>query len=105
MVYAARGDLQSIMTSVMIFINSTLIPFIFGIATLFFLVNIVRYFIIDAADSYSREQAKSLALYGIIALVFISSLMGIIALVGSSIGIDDNNALCPDYLDNGCKTR
>lgn len=100
----AARKLQDYLSEIVSFINNIIIPFIFAIAVLFFFVNITRYYIIEGADAYSREQAKKYALYAIIALVFITSIWGIIGLVMSSIGLNRNSAVCPDYVTD-CETK
>ena len=102
MVFAAGKKLQDYLEASSGFINYTLIPFFFALAILFLLVNITRYFVIDAADAYSREEAKKYMIYAIIALVFLSSIWGVINLVTSSLNIDNGITICPDY-NLGCK--
>lgn len=60
------------------FINNSLIPIILAIAFLFFMVNMLRYFIIGGGNEESQTKAKSLALWGILAFVFITSIWGIV---------------------------
>ncbi len=99
------GDLttgQGIIKSLGVFINNTLIPLLFGIALLFFLFNIARYFIIDAENKDSRDKAKNSALYGIAAFVLLVSIWGIVNMFVSSLGITGSEAICPDYLGEWC---
>jgi len=75
-----------------------LLPFLFGIAFLYFLINIVRYFIIGGASDIQREKARLSATYGVAAFVFIFSLWGIVSLFVNGLDIEENTSLCPDYL-------
>jgi hypothetical protein len=97
---AGKDSVQGYLVSILLFINRVLLPFIFGIALLFFLVNTARYFIIGAADEENQQKAKLLALYGIGAFVFLVSIWGIVNMFTSSLNIDRENALCPDYVSN-----
>jgi hypothetical protein len=86
----------------MFFIHSTILPLLFSIALLFFLINATRYFIIEGADSGGRERAKELALYGIGAFVFLISIWGIVNMFVNGLGIANDRSICPDYLDSWC---
>ena len=94
--------IQDFLLDIGIFINYTLIPFLFALALLFFVFNVARYFIIGANDPKKREQARQLALYGILAFVFLVSLWGIVNLVSRGLGIDYDRSMCPDYMDGWC---
>lgn len=102
--WAQGRDLQWYLAAITDFINLSLIPFFFALAILFLLINITRYFVIDAADAYSREQARTYVIYAVIALVFLTSIWGIINIVTSSFGLDDQRPICPDY-DTSCRSR
>lgn len=80
------------------FINGVLMPFLFAGAFLLFLVNIVRYFILEGASEEGREKAKRNAIWGIVAFVFLFSLWTITTLLLSSLNITNKDAYCPDYL-------
>ncbi len=87
------------------FFSSTIIPLIFAIALLFFLVNVGRFFILGGADASEQEKAKRFALYGIGAFVFLVSIWGIVNLMVNGLGFDDNETMCPDYLASWCDTH
>lgn len=100
----AQG-VQSYLTAIMQFISSTLLPLLFGLAFLFFLVNIVRYFIIGASDMAAQESARRLALWGIIAFVLMLSLWGIVNFLVFGLGFARTVPPCPDYLPaSACRT-
>ncbi|MBI4086525.1 hypothetical protein HY416_00895 [Candidatus Kaiserbacteria bacterium] len=103
--FAATSSIQQLLKDSMLFVNKTLLPLLFALAFLFFLVNVVRYFIAHGADEKGREQAKRLAVWGIIAFVLMVSIWGIVNLLVSGFGIDRNNVVCPDYPPgNPCQT-
>lgn len=84
------------------FINYTLLPFLFALALLFFLVNVVRYFIYGSGEAEGRAQARRLALYGIAAFVILVSIWGIVHIFTSALGIGGDRAVCPDYFGDAC---
>jgi len=95
---------RDLLTRISFFIKDFLIPLLFSIAFLFFLINMVRYFIIGGANEESQKKAKQSALYGFIAFVFLISLWSIVSLFVNGIGISQQNSLCPDYLNGICGT-
>ena len=97
--FAAPSNLQGYLDLIVYFINDTLIPTAFAVALLFFFVNITRLFIIDSAQAYKREQARTYALYSIIAFVFITSVWGVIAIFNDALDLNSNEQpICPDYI-------
>lgn len=93
-------DLQTLLKSVITLLNS-LIPFILAIAFLVFLWNMMRYFIVEGANQKEHENAKSLALWGIIAFVIIIGIWGIVRLLISEVGIGTQPPIVPDYMKTG----
>lgn len=97
---ASAQTIQSLLFSFTNFVGNTLVPFIFGLAFLFFLVNATRYFIIDAANEAGRAKAKQFALWSIIAFVLMISLWAIVNMFVSDFGWTRTTPLCPDYMQN-----
>lgn len=97
---ANKYSLQGYLVLILSFLNNVIIPLIFSIALLFFLVNVARSFIIEAEAD--REKARSLALYGIAAFVFLVSIWGIVNMFVGGLGFGNNEVQCPDYLDGWC---
>lgn len=95
-------SIQDFLIDIGLFINYSIIPFLFALALLFFLFNVIRYFILKGDAEDGRNEAKRLALYGIGAFVLLVSIWGLVNLIASSVGIDDGRSLCPDYLDGWC---
>lgn len=95
------GSLQEFIIAISVFINNVLIPLLFGIALLFFLYNTFRFFILGASETEAKENAKRLALYGILGFVFLVSIWGIVNLLVSGLGFQNDQALRPDYFPSG----
>ena len=91
-------DIQTLLTAIINFLNDIFIPVLFGIAILFFLWNVARYFIIGGANEDDREKARSLATWGVLAFVVITAFWGLINLIGGSLGIDSTRSILPDYM-------
>jgi hypothetical protein len=83
--------------NVTLFFSGVLIPFLIGIAFLFFVINVFRFFIFGGSNEEGREKAKSLAIYGVLAFVIIIIFWGIINMLSSSLGFDDCNPVESDY--------
>lgn len=97
----AQAGVQGLLIAILTFLNSVLIPFIFTLAFLFFLVNAVRYFIIGGGNETERDKARRFALWGILAFVLMVSIWGIANLLTSGFGIDRTVPVCPDYIPPG----
>ena len=101
---AVTGSVQGFMILVLLFINNLVIPLLFSIALLFFLINAARYFILGSANEEGQDKARRLAIYGIGAFVFLISIWAIVTMITSGLGINQSNVICPDYMPN-CKTE
>jgi len=94
----AATTAQEYITDFTVFLSNIILPFLFGIAFLVFLINITRYFIIGGASETERAKAKSTALYGIAAFVFLFSLWSITTLLIQGFSLTEREAICPDYI-------
>lgn len=90
--------LQEFIVNVTLFISNVLLPFLFGLALLFFVWNAFRFFIYGASDKDAQEKAKNLALYGIAAFVLLVSLWGVVNLLIRGLDLGSNNYVTPDYM-------
>jgi succinate dehydrogenase/fumarate reductase cytochrome b subunit len=88
---------QKLFENIPKFIDNSLIPFLFGMAFLVFVYNVVRYFIIGATNDKDRENAKNLAIYSVAAFVFLVIFWGIINMLNSSLGLNGESQPCSDY--------
>jgi hypothetical protein len=92
--------LEQYIVALVTFVNNIFIPFLMGLAFLFFVVNAFRFFIVGGANEEGREKAKSLAVYGVLAFVLIIIFWGIVGLLTSSLGLQalgERTEICSDY--------
>jgi len=90
-------SLQDFIIAITLFINNILIPFLFGLALLFFIFNAFRYLILGA-NADAQENARKLAMYGIGAFVLLVSIWGIVNLLVSGLGFNNDRYVVPDYM-------
>ena len=95
---AQAQSLQGLMAGTLTFINGTLIPVLLGLAFVFFIINIIRYFILGAENKEIKEDAKSVALYSVGAFVFLVIFWGLVNMLAESTGLEDGTAITPDYV-------
>lgn len=96
----AQGDIQTMVSTFGSFLYTGVIPFLLGLAFVFFIVNIIRYFIIESSDLEGRKKAKALAIYGVGAFLLISIFWGLIGFLFEGIGLGiDNTADEFDYIN------
>lgn len=95
----AAEDLQTILITIVGFVNAVVIPFILGVGFLFFVWNAIRYFVIEGSNEGGREDAKNLAIYSVMAFVIIVIFWGLVNFFAESIGFGGEAAQTPDYLE------
>lgn len=106
-VSAVENDsVQNISTNLVTFLSEIVVPFLFALALLFFIFNVVRYFIIQRGlqGRYSygiEENAKTYALYGLGGMILMTLIWGIVNLVVGGTGLGREEVVCPDYLPEG----
>ena len=61
----------------------------------------MRYFIIEGANEKEHENAKSLALWGIMAFVVMTSIWGLVNLLVGEFGFVPQQPIVPDYMKTG----
>lgn len=93
-------NIQIYLIGIVSFINNVIIPFLFGIAILIFVYYTFLYFIYGGDKPTEQEKAKSLALYGLAAFVFLIIFWGVVNLLVRSFGFGFDAPLTPDYLLN-----
>ena len=76
-----------LLTDILKFSNTVLIPFIIGIGFLVFVWGMFKYFIAGGADSGKQEEGKSLMIYATLGFVLIVVFWGVVNLVASSTGL------------------
>lgn len=70
---------------------NAIIPILFSLAVVYFLWGVVKYVISAEADD--KEKAKSVVVRGVIGLFVMSSVWGLVAFIGRSVGIDPDKGL------------
>lgn len=69
-------------------INDSVIPFMFAVATAFFVWGAIKFFILEADEEAKRDQGKQFMIWGIVALAVMLSVWGLVALITSTFGVD-----------------
>lgn len=96
--------ITTIITSIITFINSTLVPLVFAVAFIVFLFGIFKYFIAGADNAEKRKTGAQFMMYSIIGFVAMMSVWGIVNVVKNTFGLSSNNRPClPTFgADTGC---
>jgi hypothetical protein len=76
-------------------ISKALIPLLFTLATVLFIWGVVKFFIIDAGEEAKRSQGKQFMIWGLIALVVMSSVWGLVRLFGNTLGLNPYTRVLP----------
>lgn len=95
----AAANIQEAVPAVLRFFNNTLIPFLIGIGFLFFVINVVRYFVIGGTTDDGKKKAKNLAIYSVAALVVLVVFWGTVNILANSLGLGYEDAPTPDYFE------
>lgn len=82
------GPFQDLLTNILVFANTVLIPFIIGIGFLTFVYGMFKYFILGGADDEKKEQGKSLMIYATMGFVMIIIFFGVVNLLTQSTGLE-----------------
>jgi Kef-type K+ transport system membrane component KefB len=73
-------------SSIIMLINTVLVPVLFAIAFLYFIYGVYKYFILGAANDKERENGRSFVLWSVIGFAVILSVWGLVAVVGNTFG-------------------
>jgi len=85
------GPLQSLLSNILVFTNTVLIPFIIGIGFLVFVWGMFQYFIAGGANDEAKEKGKSLMIYATLGFLLIIVFWGVIQLLANSTGLQNKN--------------
>jgi hypothetical protein len=96
--FAHAQGLDDFFKNLIVVIENVFIPFLFGIAFLFFVINVVRFFVVQSNNQEGREKARSLISFSVMGFVFVVIFWGAINLLASSIGLDDCTPPVSDYV-------
>ena len=88
------GNLSNLVTSIGGIVNQ-IIPILFALALLGFFYGLVMY-IFGKEDN--KEQAKKTMIWGVVALFVMASVWGLVAWLGSAVGVDQDTAPVVDPL-------
>ncbi len=94
LVLAASSDfteVSALLLNFVLFINGTLVPFVFAIAFLVFIWGIAKYFILSGASEEGKEQGRQLMIWGIIGFFVMVAVWGIVNLLVGSTGLGEEN--------------
>jgi uncharacterized membrane protein YidH (DUF202 family) len=87
----AGGEFGKLLRDLLTFTNGVLIPFIIGIGFLVFVWGMFQFFIAGGANEEKKEQGQSLMIYATLGFVLIIVFWGIINLLTTSTGLDNEN--------------
>jgi len=85
---ATAGPFQDLLTNILVFTNTVLIPFIIGIGFLVFVWGMFKYFIVGGANDDAKEQGKSLMIYATLGFLLIIVFWGVVNLLTESTGLE-----------------
>lgn len=89
--FAAAGDLSNVstlVTSIGTIVNK-IIPIMFAIALLGFFYGLVKFIFGSDED---KAKAKMTMVWGVVALFVMASVWGLVAFIGSAVGVDQGTA-------------
>jgi hypothetical protein len=87
------GEVGGFITTIMNFINNTLIPLVFALALLMFIWGMFTYFIMGGSDEGNQEKGKALMLYAIAGFVLMVSIWGIVNMLANGLGFSSNDSV------------
>lgn len=91
----SAGGLQTLMSNVLAFTNTVLIPFIIGIGFLFFVWGMFKFFIAGGANEDEREKGKQLMIYATLGFLLIIIFWGVVNLFVSATGLEGESLQTP----------
>jgi len=86
------GQFSELLSNILAFTNTVLIPFIIGIGFLVFVFGMFQYFIAGGANDEKKEQGRSLMIYATLGFVLIIIFWGAVNLIASSTGLGSSPA-------------
>jgi hypothetical protein len=92
-----QQTLQTFIKNTVLFLSSTIVPFLLAIAFLIFVINVVRFFVLQSGNEDGQKNAKSLALYSVLAFLFILIFWGLVNTLVSSFGLSTGGPPRSDY--------
>jgi hypothetical protein len=100
---ASAATISDSIKSFITFIDQYLVPLIFAVALLVFLFGVFQYFILGGGDAEKRKEGRQYIMYGIIGFVIMISVWGLVRLVSSAFGLDQQiRPALPCFNGNNC---
>jgi hypothetical protein len=93
--------IESIITTLIGFVNTTLVPVVFALAFVVFIWGVFQYFVAGAANEEKRETGKKFVAYGLIGFVLMLSVWGIVRIVTSTLKFDNSTPDLPTFKKAG----
>jgi uncharacterized membrane protein len=90
---AQFGEITTFVGKISTFINSTLIPLVFGIALLMFIWGVFKTLILGGSDAEKREEGQQLMMWAIIGFVVMVSVWGIVNMIANGLGFSSNDSI------------
>jgi hypothetical protein len=90
---ANGGAFGDLLINILGFSNNVLIPFILGIGFLVFVWGMFKFFIYGGADDEAKTSGKSLMVWATLGFVLIIVFWGVVNLIATSTGLDDDGGL------------
>ena len=88
-------DLGTLSKTLIDFMNNTVVPLIWAVAFIVFIYGVYNYFIAGGADEEKRSEGKKLVMWGVVAFFVMSSVWGLVNLLGGTFTFGDETT--PDY--------
>jgi hypothetical protein len=85
---SSTSKLQDVLCYVTRLINDSVIPFIFAVATVFFVWGAIKFFILNADEEAQRDQGRQFMIWGVVALAVMLSVWGLVGILTSTFGVD-----------------
>jgi len=92
---ADTSTLRTSLENIVLFANNVLIPFILAIGFLAFVWGMFQYFIAGGANEEKKEAGKSLMIYATLGFVLVIIFWGVVNLLSSSTGFNDQTLTNP----------
>lgn len=86
------GQFSVFLSSIVTFINGTLVPFVFAISFIVFIWGVFKTFILGGHEEEKQKEGKQLMIYAIIGFVVMLGLWGMVNFVSNGLGFGGQNA-------------
>lgn len=84
-----KTTFSTLIAYIVCIINTSIIPFVFGLALVAFLYGVVRY-VLNTENENEREKGKQFMIWGVVALTVMVAIWGIVAIFGNTFGFESS---------------